>query len=138
MKTLISVMDVIPMIKGKFLEQDGNATIPLLRGGHFIAKLVEGGIEVDNLGNQPFLPWCVFQEAVCILIRNGGTAKRGDAMTARLGDEALSLDSVEGHIALVLYGKEVGDSIFRRITPVASILEWAGLCGYEPGRLILL
>ena len=130
--------DVVLTIKKKLTDSGGDALIPLQKRGYFKAKFFEGGIEVDNLGNQPFLPWCVFQEAVCILIRNGGTAKRGDAMTARLGDEALSLDSVEGHIALVLYGKEVGDSIFRRITPVASILEWAGLCGYEPGRLILL
>ena len=41
------------------------------------AELVEGGISVDNLGTQPFLPWAVFQEAICVLIRSGGRARRG-------------------------------------------------------------
>jgi hypothetical protein len=138
MRTKTRVIDVVPRIKDKFLEQGGQAIIPLQRGGHFSAKLVEGGIDVENLGNQPFLPWCVFQEAVCVMIRNQGNAKRGDAMNARLGDEGLTLDSVEGHIALIVYGREVGDSVFRRITPIACILEWAGICRSEPGKLILL
>jgi hypothetical protein len=138
MKTKTRVIDVIPRIKGKFLGQGGQAIIPLQRRGHFRAKLVEGGIEVDNLGNQPFLPWCVFQEAVCVLIRNQGIAKRGDAMNSRLGDERLPLNSVEGHIALVVYGKDIGESVFRRITPIACILEWSGICRSEPGKLILL
>ena len=137
MKANTSVIDVAPKINQKFSEQGGQATIPLQRGGHFQAKMVAGGIEVDNLGNQPYLPWCVFQEAVCVLIRNQGSAKRGDAMNSRLGDEGLPLDSVEGHIALVVYGHEVGDSVFRRITPIACILEWAGICRSEPGKLIL-
>ena len=137
MKLKISVIDVVPKIKQKFSEQGGQANIPLQKGGNFHSKMVEGGIEVDNLGNQPYLPWCVFQEAVCVLIRNQGSAKRGDAMNSRLGDEELPLDSVEGHIALVVYGKQVGDSVFRRITPVACILEWAGICRSEPGKLIL-
>jgi len=111
--------------------------IPLQKGGHFRAKLVDGGVEVDNLGNQPFLPWCVFREAVCVLIRNQGIAKRGDAMNSRLGDENLYLNSIEGYIAHVVYGKKVGDSVFRRIAPIACIPEWAGICRSEPGKLIL-
>ena len=137
MKTKIRVRDVLPKIKGKLSDHNGQAIIPLQRGGHFIAILIERGIEVDNLGNQPFLPWCVFQEAVCVMIRNQGIAIRGNAMNARLGDEGLPLDSVEGHIASVVYGKQIGDSVFRRITPIACILVWAGICRSAPGKLIL-
>ena len=133
-----NVKNVVSLIKQKFLSEGGQASIPFQRAGHFKAKLVDGGIEVSNLGNQPFLPWSVFQEAVCVLIRNGGTAKRGNAMNAKLGDEGLPLDSVEGHIALVVYGNKIGDSVFRRITPIACILEWASICKFEPGKLILL
>jgi len=39
-------------IKEKFPEQGGQAIIPLQRGGQFHAKLVDGGVEVDNLVNQ--------------------------------------------------------------------------------------
>ena len=134
----LRVIDVVPEIKQKFLDQGGQAILPLQRGSYFSAKLAEGGIEVDNLGNQPYLLWCAFQEAVCVLIRNQEVAKRGDAMNSRLGDEELLLDSIEGHIAWVVYGKQVSDSVFRRITPIACILKWAGICKSEPGKLILL
>ena len=71
------------------------------------------------------------------MIRNNGTAMRGDAMNAKLGDEGLPLDSVEGHIAHVVYGKKIGDSVFRRITPIACILVWSGICESKPMKLVL-
>ena len=114
-----------------------SASIPKLRGGHFSAKLADDGIYVDDLGPQPFLPWAVFEEAVCLLLRKDGRAKRGEAMSAQLGDEKLPVDSVEGHIARVVYGKQPGDWVFRRITPVACILIWAGVCIAAPGELVL-
>ena len=63
---------------------------------------------------------------------------RGNAMNARVGDEDLSLHSIEGHIAHVVYGKQIGVTVFRRITPIAGILVWAGVCEAKPGELILL
>ena len=45
--------------------------------------------------------------------------------------------SAEGHIALVVYGKQPSNSVFRRITPIACILIWAGICADAPGELIL-
>jgi hypothetical protein len=135
----MNVVDVIPAVIGKFTVAGSPAAIPLLREQRtFTAELTEAGIVVDNLGAQPFLPWAAFQEAVCVMIRLGGRAKRGDAMNNRLGDPALSVDSVEGHIAHVVYGKELGDAVLRRITPVACLLIWAGVCRAAPGELVLL
>ena len=59
-------------------------------------------------------------------------------MNCKLGDNGLSLDSVEGHIAATVYRQQVGDSVFRRITPVACILIWAGVCRHSPGELVLI
>ena len=135
----MTVITVIDIIRGKLAAAGGAAEIPLLHGQRmFTAELTDAGVFVGNLGTQPFLPWAVFQEAVCVMIRAGGSAKRGDAMNHKLGDPALSLDSVEGHIARVVYGKQFGDTIFRRITPVACILIWSGVCRAVPGELILL
>lgn len=129
---------VIELIRRKF-DQTGSPTyIPLLKGYPFKARLMDEGVEVDNLGNQPFLPWAAFQEAVCVMIRNGGRANRGKAMKFRLGRPGLPLDSIEGHVAHVVYGKTVGDSVFRRISPIASILVWAGICNSEPNELVLV
>jgi len=130
-------IEVVSVIQRKFRETGSPAKIPMLRQGSFTAELTSDGIFVDNLGNQTFLPWIVFQEAICVLIRNNGRAARGNAMNSKLGDPALSLDSVEGHIAHVVYGKMIGETIFRRITPTAGILIWAGVCDYAPGELIL-
>ena len=91
-----------------------------------------------NLDKQPLLPWALFEETVSLLSRNGGCADRGNAMNCRLGDDGLSLDSVEGHIAAMVYGQREGDSVFRRITPVACILIWAGICRHSTGELVLI
>jgi hypothetical protein len=109
----------------------------LIRGGSFRARLVPNGIEVDNLSSQPQLPWAAFQAAVNLLLRNGGKAKRGDAMNSRLGEPGLPLDSIEGHIAQVIHDKKPGDSVFRRITPITCILIWAGICRAGRGTVEL-
>jgi hypothetical protein len=133
----MNVVQAVEAIKSRFAETGSPTLIPLLKSGEFIAELTVEGVKVDNLGNQPFLPWAVFQEAVCALIHNGGHAERGNAMEAKLGDNDLPLDSVEGHIAQVVYGKRLGESVFRRITPIACILIWAGICDAAPHELIL-
>lgn len=92
---------------------------------------------VSNLGNQPFLPWAAFEEAIVLLEQRGGRAPRGDAMNARLGDPGLPLDTVEGHVGAVVFGAKPGDNITRRITPIACILIWCGLCRALPGELAL-
>lgn len=134
----MNVLEVVEVIREQLRTSGGAAEVPLLKGGRaFNARLVEGGVEVDNLGGQPFLPWAVFQEAICTIIRNGGKATRGDAMKSRLGEPDLSLDSIEGHIAHVVYGKQPGDAVFRRITPIACILVWARICRASRGTLQL-
>lgn len=127
----------IEIIKGRFRNTLSYKKIPLQKSGQFTAHLVEGGIEVDNLSTQPFLPWKVFEETVNFLVDNGGIAERGDAMKSRPGDEGLPLDSIEGHIAHVVYGKQIGESVFRRISPIAAILILAGVCESAPGELVL-
>ena len=133
----MDVIQVVEAIRRKFADTGSPAEIPLLKGGSFTAQIVTNGIMVDNLADQPFLHWSAFQEAVCVLIRNGGRAARGNAMDAKLGEPALSLDSVEGHVAHVVYGRRAGESVFRRITPIACILIWAGICDAVPNELIL-
>ncbi len=129
--------DVISRINEKFAVEGNPALIPLIKGDKpFEAKLAESGVYVDNLATLPFLLWAVFTETVALVDRQGGRAKKGDAMKHRLGSPGLSLNSIEGHIAYTVYGKQAGESVFRRITPVACILIWAGICYNENGYLI--
>ena len=129
---------VVEQLKTKFAQTGALTEIPLLKGDCFKAKLTDGGIWVDNLSTQPFLPWAAFEQAVNVMERNGGIAMRGNAMNFRLGDPKLPLDSIEGHIASLVYGRDCGDSVFRRITPIACILIWAGICEAKPCKLALV
>jgi hypothetical protein len=127
----------IGVIKQTFERDNRQIRIPLQKGRSFKAYMTDEGIMVDNLGSQSLLPWIVFEEAIDLLVRNGGRAEKGNAMDAKLGDEGLPVDSVEGYIAQVVYGKKLGDSVFRRISPIAAILVWSRLCDTAPGELIL-
>jgi hypothetical protein len=135
--TSLNAAQAVEVIKSKFGHVGQSARVPKLRGGFFSAQLIDSGIEVSNLGNQPFLPWGVFEETANLLLRNGGRAQRGNAVRPKLGERGLPINSIEGHIAHTVYGKKPGDSVFRRITPLACILIWAGVCKAARGELIL-
>ena len=132
---------IASIIERRFHEQagkDGSVSIPLKKGnGRINVKLSKDGVMVSNLARQPFLPWSVFEETVSLLKKCGGKAMKGDAMNGRLGDSKLPIDSIEGYIAYKIYEKKLGDSVFRRITPISCILEWAGVCDNERGELII-
>ena len=108
MPVAVTDMNVEKIVREKFRETGSPAKIPLLHNGTFTATLVTGGVNVSNLGTQPFLPWTVFQEALSLIVNNGGKAERGDAMQSRLGDPKLPINSIEGHIAHTIYQKSVG------------------------------
>jgi hypothetical protein len=79
----------------------------------------------------------LYGEPDSVLKSNGGRAKREDAMNAKLSEQELPLNSVEGHIAHYVYGYQEGDSVFRRITLIACILIWANICNNKLSELIL-
>lgn len=130
---------VITKIKRSFDIKGSPSKIPLMNGRkNFTARLEEDGIYVDNLGNQPFLPWEAFSEAINCLKENGGQVKKGNATDSRLGDFNLDLNTMEGYIASKVYGYKIGDNVFKRITPIASILAWAEICENSRGQIRLL
>ncbi|MDA3733559.1 hypothetical protein PBV87_18935 [Niameybacter massiliensis] len=49
----------------------------------------------------------------------------------------LPTNSIERYIAKEVYDKSIGESVFRRITPIVNILIWAEICKNGRGRLIL-
>lgn len=130
-------VNVITAIRKKFSETGSPVLIMMAGRRSFQARIAEEGVYVSNLDSKPFLPWKVFTEAVSLIEKKGGRAMNGNAINFKLGQIGLPVDSVEGHIARTVYGKEIGESVSRRITPVAAILIWAGVCRHEPGELIL-
>lgn len=112
--------------KGPFLVK------PILKDGYII------GVDVGNLGDAyPFIPIEVFVVVISLLdLAPDNFAINGNVMkkSIRLGDPELPLNSIEGHVAKIVYGRQVGESVFRRITPISKILKWAGVCKIERGR----
>lgn len=113
----------------------GQSLIPGQRGKPFSAQWTEKGVQVDNLRGQSLIPWELFGHIENFLISQPSQcAPRGNAMNARLGDPKLPIDSIEGQMA-IFYNKKPGDSVFRRISPVANLLVWAGVCRHTRGGL---
>lgn len=137
----MTIPSVAAVIEKRFLEEtgrEGSVSIPLKKGpGRIIVKLAKDGLMVSNLAHQPYLPWAVFEETVALIRKSGGKAIKGDAINGKLGDSKLPIDSIEGYIAYKIYEKKLGETVFRRITPIGCILEWAGICDNERGELVL-
>ncbi|MDF2672391.1 MAG: hypothetical protein K0R09_656 [Clostridiales bacterium] len=128
----------IEIIFEKFSEEGNPVVIPMLRPNKsFEARFCSNGIEVDALKRKEILTFDVFTKTVELLRKNGGRAKRGNAFKGVLGDENLPIDSVEGYIAHWVYRKQQGEKVTLRITPIACILIWAGICRHETGELVL-
>ena len=131
-------IDVITAIRAKFSEVGSPALIPMSKADRFFkAEVAKEGVYVDNLGENQFLPWAVFTETVALLKQKGGRAIKGNAVDFKLGEIGLSVESIEGHVAQVVYGMEIGERVFRRIISFGYILIWAGVCLHEPGELVL-
>lgn len=132
------MVGISSIIEEKLMKNDRKAEICLLKGNKsFHVELVKGGVVVDNLNTEPFLEWKVFEKTIELLENENGVALKGDAMGNKLGDIGLPFTSIEGFIAKEVYGKKVGDSVFRRITPIVNILIWAEICKNDKGKLIL-
>ncbi len=133
---------VVEAITRRFVLVGNPAQVPLLRYSQrgktiFKAHLTNDGIFVDNLPHaNSLLPWEVFVETVKLLEGQGGSARKGSSVY-KLGSEQLPLDSIEGHIAHVVFNKQVGETVLRRISPITGILRWARICESKPGKLVL-
>lgn len=124
-------------IKNKFDNGKGKVDIPLQTNNTFKAKATKEGIELDNLGNYPLLEWKVFDEIENLFKEKGPAVLKGDAMNYKLGESGLPIDSIEGRVAYKVYNKELGDSVFRRISPIVGILRWADICDNQNKYLVL-
>lgn len=136
----LSESESIVEIKQFFASRDKKYIYNNQKNNTVTCLMIEDGIEVDclsDVGHKNFLPWGVFWQAVNIMLVNQGKAKRGLA-TYKLGSNELPCNSIEGHIAKVLYGKVEGNSVFRRMSPIAHILIASGICIDQRGDMELV
>lgn len=127
-------------IKEKLNKMKGQAELPLSNNKTFTICYEEfgNGIHASNLPKGNVLTWSAFTCAIELLQKSNGKAAKGNAMKSKLGEEFLTLDTVEGYVAHKAYGVAPGESVLRRISALSSILEWCGLCKNGYGYLELL
>lgn len=130
---------VVQKIKEKLNLYQGFASIELSRDKVFSIYYEEfgNGIYATNLPKSRMLSWNVFDCVFDVLRKNGGKAKKGQAMKARLGEAELTLDTVEGYVAYHAFGVRKGESTIRTISALSAILEWADVCENGYGWLSL-
>lgn len=110
-------------LRNRLSEMRNGFYVPLQGGGQMHVQPVFSdvgvvtGVRCDNLGDQPWIPIEVFDLVIQHLSQRPNlSTSKGDAHQ-RLGDPGLPVDSVEGFVAIEYYGKQVGESVFRRISP---------------------
>ena len=111
-----------------------------IKNGHFSAHLdpLLRGIQVDCLGSSPLLPWSVFEAVVELMCAEPNHEVRsGSAIAGRVGSPQCPLDSIEGHIAVSVYNKDVGTHAFSRVAPVRALLQHVGIADNRRGWVSL-
>ena len=111
-----------------------------IRDGHFRAHLDPSlrGIQVDCLRNSPLLPWSVFEAAVAFMCAQPNhEVKSGNARSGRVGSPNCPLNSIEGHIAVSVYGIDEGNHAFSRVAPVRALLQHVGIADNRKGWVSL-
>lgn len=112
---------------------DTGVALTTMRGEFLVTPILKqgcvAGVDVSNLGASKFIPIDAFVAIISLLeLSPDKRAINGNAVGPRLGEPELPFYSVEGHVAKIVYGRLKGDSVFKRITPISKILEWAGIC----------
>jgi len=133
--------EAVEQIRQLISKNGGRIEVPQQQGNPFIATFSnvgnQEGVNVDSLGDKPFLPWEVFKVTINLLIEEGGEVDRGDAMGCVLGEKNLQVNSVEGRVAKEVYNYQNGQRVFRRISPIANLLVLSGICNHGKGTLLL-
>lgn len=132
---------VVRKIKYKLDSCGGKATIKLFRGDscEISYDFYKRGLSSPKIPMPEQLTWEAFNAAIEVVINNGGKALKGSARSkgARLGNEKLPMNSVEGYIAHKVHGVKQGESSFGAGFVIYAILEWAGICNNELGFLTI-
>lgn len=122
---------VTTIIKERLKINGGKSRMQMLKGEDMEIYLSEnnGGVIASGYPSLT-MKWEMFEEIVKKASLLGGIMYRGDAGAqagARIGNEALPLDSIDAFISTKYFNRRVGDTTTRRSTYFASVLDWAGI-----------
>ena len=118
------------IIRNKLYENGGKA---------YVIKASSGGktFLCNELPIKPPFSYEVFDCIVELLIREGGSARKGMGRNFRLGEGNCTEDTVVGYIGAHYFGANYGTYVFDPVFVLAAVLEWAGIARNERGYLSL-
>lgn len=127
------------IIRNKFYENGGQATVQSKRGKIYVIKAVQDGVSFycKELPIEPPYKFQVFDVMVDLMIEKGGRALKGNGRNYRLGFGGCTEDTLVGAIGKRYAGKENGDSVYDPVFVLAAVLEWAGIARNGHGFLEL-
>ncbi len=123
------------IIKNKLKENGGRVIVHTARGLPCEIRVASDGVSFlsDKLPIKPPYRFDVFDCVVELLTLSGGTARKGNGRSYKLGEPECDETTVVGYIAKNYAGKSYGDSVFV----LAAVLQWAGIANNGRGELSL-
>lgn len=125
------------IIRNKLYENGGHTVVTLTRGSAALIQACADGerFRCDKLPID--FEYAVFDIIVDLLLREGGTARKGNGRNYRFGYGECTEDTVAGVIAKEYFGKQVGESSLDPVFVLAAVLDWAGIAHNCRGYLEL-
>lgn len=127
------------LIRNKLYENGGKATVHSLNGKAYVLRAGRDGRSFlcTELPIKPALTYEVFDVIVDLLLRQGGSARKGMGRNSPLGEGNCTEDTVVGAIGMHYFKAPVGKYVFDPVFVLASVLDWAGIARNERGYLTL-
>ena len=127
------------IIRNKLYENGGKATVYSVTGKPYIIRAANDGCSFlcNELPIKPALTYEVFDVIVDLLLREGGSARKGLGRSSRLGEDNCTEDTVVGAIGKYYFHAPMGNYVFDPVFVLAAVLEWAGIARNERGNISL-
>lgn len=127
------------IVRSKLYEGGGRATVYSVTGKPYIIRAAKDGRSFlcNELPMKPPLTYEVFDVIVDLLLREGGSARKGMGRNSPLGEGGCTEDTVVGAIGKYYFNAPAGKYVFDPVFVLAAVLDWAGIAHNERGRLTL-
>lgn len=115
------------------------ATVYSVTGKPYIIRAAKDGCSFlcGELPKKPPYTYDVFDVIVDLLLREGGSARKGMGRNSPLGEGGCTEDTVVGAIGKYYFKAPAGKYVFDPVFVLAAVLDWAGIAHNERGYLTL-
>lgn len=117
-------IDASDIVKRKLTGNGGHAIVHSITGKPYEIRIGTDGKSIVCQELPPY-EFSVLDSVVECLVKNGGSAKKGNGRNCKLGEELCNDATVVGYIGKHYSGKCEGESVFDPVFILAAILEWA-------------